>query len=401
MAPLRRPSGRLSMMALDWAVELYGDPCRECGFRWTTTTAEAVALVTAAAGRYATIAGDVSGTAQHPDLGWSASGYVSHVVDNLQIWAERLAAAALGGDCVIRSYDSDLLAQARGYNTIDLRGALWSLERATDQWAAAMALALEAQVELQHPDRGLQRAGDVAASNAHDTFHHAWDLERIVGPFSATAVRAAYDVVAAKYADAFGDELAGLPVDREMLDAAFAAIAHDPGWILEAGCGPAPAARYLGTRASKLVGLDMSEAMLKIAGARHHDLPVVQGDLRRLPFRDNCFSLIIAYYSLHHLPREEIGSGLKRLRRLLSDRGLLLVATHLGTGDVTVDDFLGQRVRPFGGALYQRDELLAALIDAGFAVEREETRGPQPDEYDSQRIYLLARAIHGAQTTRV
>jgi hypothetical protein len=59
-----------------------------------------------------------------------------------------------------------------------------------------------------------------------------------VDPFSAGAVRRAYDDVAVDYADAFGDDLARLPLDREMLDAALA-VADGHGWVLEAGCGPA------------------------------------------------------------------------------------------------------------------------------------------------------------------
>jgi hypothetical protein len=75
----------------------------------------------------------------------------------------------------------------------------------------------------------------------------------------------------------------------------------------------------------------------------------------------------------------------------LNDDGVLVVATHLGDGDVVTDEFLGHRVNPVAGALYRREELIGLLTATGFRVEDERQRGPLPHEYDSRRIYLLAR----------
>jgi SAM-dependent methyltransferase len=210
-------------------------------------------------------------------------------------------------------------------------------------------------------------------------------------PFSPDVVRGAYDAVADDYAVAFGDDLADLPLDREMLDAAIAA-AEDDGWVLEAGCGPAPAAGYLSGRATKVLGLDLSGAMLTVAGARNPGLHRIQGDLRHVPLRTGCCSLVIAYYSLQHLPRGALLPALTELRRVLRPRGVLVVATHLGEGDVHVDEFLGHRVTTFAGALHRREELSESLVASGFHVDLERQRGPRPHEYDSQRIYLLARS---------
>lgn len=211
-------------------------------------------------------------------------------------------------------------------------------------------------------------------------------------PFSPEVVRAAYDMVAAEYASTFGDELATLPLDREMLDLAFAAADPD-GWVLEAGCGPAPAAGYLSPGSTPLLGLDLSAAMLKVAGERNPGLHRVQGDVSRVPLRSGCCSLVIAYYVLQHVPRSELLPTLMELRRVLCERGVLVVATHLGDGDVLVDEFLGHHVVPFGGALYRRDEFLEVLTAAGLEVECERRRGPVSHEYDSERLYLLARSV--------
>ncbi|MER7795524.1 hypothetical protein [Streptomyces sp. NPDC097640] len=120
------------------------------------------------------------GDERHPGLAWNVAAYVSHVTDNLRNWAERLAGARLTGMRRVPGYDQDLLAQARHYNDVSLAGALWSLQRAADAWVDSVTAALEEEVILEHADRGVQRAEDVARNNAHDAAHHAWDIERIL-----------------------------------------------------------------------------------------------------------------------------------------------------------------------------------------------------------------------------
>ncbi len=203
-------------------------------------------------------------------------------------------------------------------------------------------------------------------------------------------MRGAYDIVATDYAAAFGDELADLPIDREMLDAALAA-APGTGWVLESGCGPAPAATYLGERGRAWLGADLAEAMLAVAGRRVPTLRLAQADLRRLPLRAGCCALAIAYYSLQHVPRSDLGPALAEHRRVLAAGGALVLSAHLGEGDVLVEEFLGHQVS-LPGCFYGRDELVAAVTEAGFAIEVERQRGPLPHEYASQRLYVLARA---------
>jgi hypothetical protein len=50
-----------------------------------------------------------------------------------------------------------------------------------EDWKAAVRLAAEQNVVLQHPERGRQTAEDVAFTNAHDAHHHVWDIRRSTG----------------------------------------------------------------------------------------------------------------------------------------------------------------------------------------------------------------------------
>jgi hypothetical protein len=167
----------------NWGPSTYGDPCRGCGFVWAATREQSVAAVeTTAAGLRSMLVG-ADGSERHPDLTWSVVAYVCHVADNLRIWAERLAGLATSDLRPVGRYDQDLLAQARRYDDIALGGALWSLDRAVEDWADAVVLAQHAGVTLVHPDRGEQTLLDVVRSNAHDACHHRWDVRRIIdGP---------------------------------------------------------------------------------------------------------------------------------------------------------------------------------------------------------------------------
>ena len=162
----------------DWGRDVFGDPCRECGFSWTMPATEADALIASTPERYARLVGDDDGSARHPDLEWTAGGYVCHVADSLRVWAERLASVTLGDEGPVGEYDQDLLARARSYPTVGIRGALWSLGRAVSDWQVALALAADGNVVMAHPELGEMTVLDVTRIRAHDIHHHERDVRR-------------------------------------------------------------------------------------------------------------------------------------------------------------------------------------------------------------------------------
>jgi hypothetical protein len=164
-----------------WGANLYGDPCRECAFDWSIGAADAVAWVAGLEPRLADATATARGPERRPTGGWTVSGYVSHVGDNLRQWAERVQCARLSGQLEVSGYDPDVLAEARAYTEISLEAAVWSAGLAATAWASVLGDAVREGVELTHVTRGLQRAQDVARNNCHDVFHHLWDIEQILG----------------------------------------------------------------------------------------------------------------------------------------------------------------------------------------------------------------------------
>jgi hypothetical protein len=163
-----------------WGEPLYGDPCRECAFQWATGLAPATSLMRDLPDSVDELVTGATGTERLPELAWNVSAYVAHMTDNTRIWAERLISVARGADTHVCPYDPDLLAQARRYNDIGLKGAKWSLRIAVESWLSAVAEADRAGVVIQHSERGVMEVSEIAVSNAHDSYHHCWDLTRLL-----------------------------------------------------------------------------------------------------------------------------------------------------------------------------------------------------------------------------
>jgi SAM-dependent methyltransferase len=209
-------------------------------------------------------------------------------------------------------------------------------------------------------------------------------------PFSTRAVARAYDAVADAYSLAFGDELDRLPGDVQVLDAA--SRAAPPGLALEVGCGPAQCAAWLRSRGVAATGCDLSSSMLASARAAHPGVLLAQADVRALPYRDASCTLVVARYVLQHLPRADLVPVLDELRRVLDVDGCLMLATHLGAGDVRISELLGVGFEPIGATLHGRTELIDALSATGFDVEIVHERGPVDGEGPTQRLSVVARA---------
>jgi SAM-dependent methyltransferase len=210
-----------------------------------------------------------------------------------------------------------------------------------------------------------------------------------VEAFSPRAVGAAYSAVANDYAEAFADDLYQLPVDRAALDAFLGHVGHSPA-VADVGCGPGQVGRYLADRGAQVVCLDLATEMSRLAGSRL-GLSAVCADMRALPLASGSLSGAVAFYSIQHLRRDELGGALVELRRVLARGGLLLIAAHLGEGEVFVDEFLGHHIEMVGGTLYGADELSQAVERQDYSVEDVRFRDPLPHEHQSKRIYLLAR----------
>lgn len=203
-------------------------------------------------------------------------------------------------------------------------------------------------------------------------------------------LQTSYDTVAEEYARRIFDELQYKPLDRQLLDR-LAASVPEGGIICDLGCGPGQVARYLHDRGAQAVGVDLSAQMIEQAQQLNPDLEFRQGNMLALDVEDEAWAGIAAFYSIIHIPREEVVVALHELKRVLQPGGQLLLAFHLGTEVLHLEEWWGQPVSA-DFIYFQAPEMQAYLQAAGFLIEDLIERPPYPDvEHQSHRAYILAR----------
>jgi demethylmenaquinone methyltransferase / 2-methoxy-6-polyprenyl-1,4-benzoquinol methylase len=139
------------------------------------------------------------------------------------------------------------------------------------------------------------------------------------GRLPADGVRRMFDRIAPVY-DAMNRVMtAGL--DRRWRRVTVDAVVRPGDRVLDACCGTGDLAIAARDRGADVVGLDFSEAMLERARAKAADVEWVAGDVLALPFEDASFDAVTVGFGVRNV--EDIGAGLRELRRVLRPGGRL------------------------------------------------------------------------------
>jgi SAM-dependent methyltransferase len=98
----------------------------------------------------------------------------------------------------------------------------------------------------------------------------------------------------------------------------------------------------LSEAAGATAGIDLSAEVVRRAGERHRELEAVHADVRRLPFDDAAFDLVVSLSTLDHLASvAEIGAAIRELARVLEPGGTLaLTVDNLANPVVAVRNLL-------------------------------------------------------------
>ena len=95
--------------------------------------------------------------------------------------------------------------------------------------------------------------------------------------------------------------------------------------VLDLGCGAGKMALYAAARGGRAAGVDLAPFFLPRAA---RDVELVQGDLRRLPFRKGSFPRAYSLDVLEHLDEEGVKEVLLEARRTVGEGGRFFVYTH-------------------------------------------------------------------------
>jgi SAM-dependent methyltransferase len=186
--------------------------------------------------------------------------------------------------------------------------------------------------------------------------------------------RTSYDAVAASYTDQVRNLLDETPYERAVL-ALFADLVRATGGgpVADVGCGPGRITAYLSELGVDTFGIDLSPAMIESARSEHPGLRFEVGSMTDLDLSDASVAGLVAWYSLIHVPDDEIGSVLTHFRRVLRPGGPLLLSFHVG--DETQLKTQGYGGHPMKVHVHRRrpGQVAAWLSEAGFTVEAQMT----------------------------
>lgn len=113
-------------------------------------------------------------------------------------------------------------------------------------------------------------------------------------------------------------------------------LAPAGGAWAEVACGPGLIARGLAAKVGRVIGVDLTQAMLDLGQqeAAHAGLTTVaftRGDALRLPFADGALDGAVTRFSLHHIPAP--GRCVAELARVVRPGGWVLIGDHVTSAD--------------------------------------------------------------------
>lgn len=210
------------------------------------------------------------------------------------------------------------------------------------------------------------------------SYSHAVNLEQ---------VRDAYASVADLYIGLFGTSE---QVHADDLAFIGRHLSIQPGKVLDLGCGPGHITGYLRSLGADAMGIDLVPGFIAHAKAAHPTGRYQLGSMKSLDVENHSIAGILAWYSLIHLPPQDLDGVLAGFRRVMTPAGTLVVGF-----------FDGDEVAPFDHKVvtayrWPVDELSERLTRAGFTeVERQRRPGDGTHRPHAAIAAALARPVGG------
>lgn len=209
-------------------------------------------------------------------------------------------------------------------------------------------------------------------------------------PQKLTSLEVGYDKVAGHYVERIFNELDHKPLDRLLLDR-FAESIGSTGRICDLGCGPGHVTNYLHQHGANVFGIDLSSAMVDQARRLCLGIEFNTGSMLSLELEPESLAGIVAFYSIIHVPRDEVVTALCEMKRVLEPGRRLLLAFHIGDEIMHLDQWWGESVS-VDFVFFQPEEMRNYLERAGLEIEEIIEREPYKDvEHPSRRAYIFSR----------
>jgi ubiquinone/menaquinone biosynthesis C-methylase UbiE len=190
-------------------------------------------------------------------------------------------------------------------------------------------------------------------------------------------IRISYDEIAPSYASQMRDALDGLVYVRAAL-ALFADLVRDSGGgpVADLGCGSGHVTAHLTELGIDAFGIDLSPGMIDVAQRDHPGLRFEVGSMTDLRLGDASMAGLLSFWSLVHIPDDEIPAVFGQFRRVLRPGGPLLLGFHAGDGSRLKTEGYGGHPMKLYVHRRQPGQVAASLRAAGITVEAQLLVGP-------------------------
>jgi SAM-dependent methyltransferase len=206
------------------------------------------------------------------------------------------------------------------------------------------------------------------------------------------STRDGYDRTAAAYAERFHHHLDDKPVDLAMVSAFAGLMLKSANTrVLDVGCGTGVTSGLLTSHGVDVLGIDLSPNMIAEARRLNPGLSFAVGSMTALDIEDGSVGGVCAWYSIIHIPDEQLPGVFGEFHRALAAGGLVLLAFQVGTEPLVLTSAFGHDVH----VIYRRRQPAQVedlLRQAGFDMCVQTVRQPDADDVESTpQAYLIAR----------
>jgi SAM-dependent methyltransferase len=144
-----------------------------------------------------------------------------------------------------------------------------------------------------------------------------------------------------------------------------------------------------------LTMMDLSGPLTFLAKRKFPEHSVVQADIKKQPFRNSVFDVVLDCSTIDHLDEKHVGAALDEYLRILSDGGLLVLVYTRNSFPIRVASLLLRLLRKNVYAYYQNrysqyffeDELISAHLEKSRSIKTVE------DIYFGGVLHLPSKSI--------
>lgn len=218
--------------------------------------------------------------------------------------------------------------------------------------------------------------------------------EKITSQQKRDSVRNDYDTIADKYALEFGQLYEDPEVVEEFLNKL-----KPNSKILDLGGGTGKLTDLFIQKGHQAICYDFSKEMMRKAKEYYPNIPYILDDMLNMEihFEKNTFDGIIAFYSLFHIPKEDLNNIFISINNLLKEDGVFCFVVQLGDGEQFIDEpYLKEEGK---GILYfnffTKNLIDQILINNNFEklyeLEKSEVGENELGDENNSKVFVIAK----------